>query len=215
MLWHQACKGAKYMDMLSLLAAIIIGLASNLDNAGVGIAYGVRKIHIPWFSNLMIAVISFLATLLSGMFGNWLALWIHPWIGQWIGTIVIVSVGVWVLLQPYVEKKQAMRERDASVLTRLLRNPEEADRDSSKTLSLGESVLLGLALAMNALAGGFNAGITHLNIWLTSLFVGVFSYLLLAFCAGLGEKYAADKLGSRATVISGLLLILIGIHQIL
>ncbi|RCX20546.1 putative sporulation protein YtaF [Fontibacillus phaseoli] len=204
------------MNTFSLWAVIAIGLASNLDNAGVGIAYGARKIHIPWYSNLAIALISFLATLLSGLFGNWIAIWIHPWIGQWIGTIVIVAVGVWVLLQPFVEKKAAIPpENDPPILTRLLRNPEEADRDSSKSLSLGESLLLGIALAMNALAGGFNAGITHLNVFYTSLSVGVFSYLLLALCAGFGEKYAAEKLGNRATVISGLLLILIGLHQIL
>lgn len=203
------------MNMFSLWAVIAIGLASNLDNAGVGIAYGVRKIHIPWYSNLMIALISFLATLLSGLFGNWIAIWVHPWIGQWIGTIVIVGVGVWVLIQPFVEKKPIPPEDDPSMLTRLLRNPEEADRDSSKTLNLGESVALGIALAMNALAGGFNAGITHLNVFYTSLSVGVFSYLLLAVCAGFGEKFAAEKLGNRATVISGILLILIGLHQIL
>ncbi|MEF2967611.1 sporulation membrane protein YtaF [Paenibacillus sp. M1] len=215
MLWHIVREGASIMNMYSLWAIIAIGLASNLDNAGVGIAYGVRKIHIPWYSNLAIALISFLATLLSGWFGTWIALWVHPWVGQWIGTIVIVAVGVWVLIQPYVEKKTVPPEDDPSILTRLLRNPEEADADSSNSLSLGESLLLGIALAMNALAGGFNAGITHLNIFYTSLSVGVFSYILLALCAGFGEKFAAEKLGNRATVISGLLLILIGLHQIL
>lgn len=201
------------MNSYSLLAIIVIGLASNLDNAGVGVAYGVRKIRIPWFSNLAIAIISFLATLLSGLFGNWISIWVHPWIGQLIGTIVIVSVGVWVLLQPFVEKKHAASDYDTNPVTRLLRNPEEADKDSSKSISLGESILLGIALAMNALAGGFNAGITHLNIWYTSLSVGIFSYVLLALFAGFGEKYAAEKLGNRATIISGLLLIIIGINQ--
>ncbi|MGG6314272.1 sporulation membrane protein YtaF [Paenibacillus macerans] len=203
------------MGSYSLLAVIAIGLASNLDNAGVGIAYGVRKIHIPWYSNLAIAIISLLATLVSGLFGSWLSSWIHPWVGQMLGTIVIVGVGIWVLLQPFIEKKPVPPDNGTNPLTRLLRNPEEADKDSSKSISLGESILLGIALAMNALAGGFNAGITQLNIWYTSVSVGIFSYLLLALCAGFGEKYAAEKFGNRATVISGLLLILIGIHQLL
>jgi len=202
------------MDSYSLAAIVVIGLASNLDNAGVGIAYGVRKIHIPWYSNLTISFISFLATLLSGLFGNWLSVWVQPWIGQMIGTVVIVGVGIWVLLQPYFEKKLAQQDNDSGALTRLLRNPEEADKDSSQSISLGESILLGIALAMNALAGGFNAGITRLNIWGTSLSVGLFSFILLAFCAGFGKKFAAEKFGNRATIISGLLLILIGLHQL-
>lgn len=201
------------MSSYSLLAILAIGLASNLDNAGVGIAYGVRKIRIPWYSNLAIALISFMATLISGLFGNLISTWISPWIGQLIGTIVIIGVGVWVLLQPYVEKKPIAKESSTNSFTRLLQNPEEADKDSSKSISLPESILLGIALAMNALAGGFNAGITQLNIWYTSLSVGIFSFILLALCAGFGEKFAAEKLGNRATVISGLLLIFIGFRQ--
>ncbi|GGH12580.1 sporulation membrane protein YtaF [Paenibacillus segetis] len=201
------------MDSYSLWAIIVIGLASNLDNAGVGIAYGVRKIRIPWYSNLAISTISFLATLMSGLFGNWISTYIHPWVGQFIGTVVIVGVGIWVLLQPFIEKKHAPKESDTNSFTRLLRNPEEADKDSSKSISLPESILLGAALAMNALAGGFNAGITNLDIWYTSLSVGVFSFLLLLLCAGFGKKYAAERFGNTATVVSGLLLIVIGLNQ--
>lgn len=201
------------MSSYSVLAIIAIGLASNLDNAGVGIAYGVRKIHIPWYSNLTIAIISFIATLVSGFFGNWISAWMPPWVGQLIGTIVIIGVGIWVLIQPYLEKKPAPKEPSANSLTRLLQSPEEADIDSSKSLSIPESIILGIALAMNALAGGFNAGITQLNVWYTSLSVGLFSFILLALCAGFGEKFAAEKLGHRATVVSGLLLIFIGFRQ--
>lgn len=203
------------MISYNLLAIIVIGLASNLDNAGVGIAYGVRKIRIPWYSNLMIAIISFLATLASGLFGSFISKWTHPWIGQLIGTIVIVAVGIWVLIQPFIDKKppSPQTSHGTNQLTRLLRNPEEADKDSSQSINLGESIILGIALAMNALAGGFNAGITQLNIWHTSLSVGIFSFILLALCSDFGNRFAAEKLGDRATVISGILLILIGLRQ--
>ncbi|GGA27411.1 sporulation membrane protein YtaF [Paenibacillus physcomitrellae] len=202
------------MSSYHLLAILAIGLASNLDNAGVGIAYGVRKIRIPWYSNLAVAFISFLGTLLSGAFGSLLALWIHPWIGHAVGSVVIIAVGIWVLLQSSKEAQiQEIPPPSAGHFSRLLRNPEEADKDSSKSISLSEAMILGTALAMNALAGGFNAGVTELNIWLTSLSVGIFSYLLFALSAWFGEKYAAEKLGSRATIISGVLLIVIGLGQ--
>ncbi|ANS73385.1 hypothetical protein AWM70_01285 [Paenibacillus yonginensis] len=205
------------MSSYHLLAILAIGLASNLDNAGVGIAYGVRKIRIPWYSNLAVAFISFLGTLVSGVFGSLLALWIHPWVAHIIGSAVIIMVGIWVLLQSSKEQQIPESETVAAQSTghfsRLLRNPEEADKDSSKSISLSESLILGIALAMNALAGGFNAGVTDLNIWLTSLSVGIFSYLLFALSAWFGKKYAAEKLGSRATIISGVLLILIGLAQ--
>ena len=43
--------------------------ASNLDNAGVGIAYGIRKIRISWFNNFIIAFLV-LFTLLAGFLGT-------------------------------------------------------------------------------------------------------------------------------------------------
>ncbi|AWB46815.1 sporulation membrane protein YtaF [Paenibacillus sp. CAA11] len=211
-------KERSIMDLYSWITLLAIGLASNLDNAGVGIAYGARRIRIPWYSNLAIAIISCLGTLLAGLFGNLISLWIRPWVAQLIGTVVIVTVGIWVLLQAFKEKEKSSSSNHPTPstghFTRLLRNPEEADRDSSQSISLGESMILGIALAMNALAGGFHAGVSELNIGLTSLSVGLFSYLLLAASSWFGEKYAAEKLGSRATIVSGLLLILIGFSQL-
>ncbi len=49
-----------------LIFNFLIGIASNLDNAGVGIAYGIRKIRISWFNNFIIAFFGFLFTLLAG-----------------------------------------------------------------------------------------------------------------------------------------------------
>jgi putative sporulation protein YtaF len=203
------------MDLNSLLAIIVIGIASNLDNAGVGVAYGVRKIHISWFPNFIIAFISFIATLLAGLFGKWVTLWITPLMGNLIGTIVIISIGIWVLCQPFIDKKSHQQKSKRNVITRILRDPEEADIDQSKTIGYGESILLGIALAMNALAGGFDAGVTNLSVLATSISVGLFSFLLLGLCTYIGEKYAAEKLGKQATVVAGILLILVGIHQMI
>lgn len=203
------------MDFYSILLVIGIGLASNLDNAGVGIAYGVRKIQISGLANLMIAVISVIATLIGGALGGLVSNWITPFMAHLIGTIVIVGVGIWVMCQPFLEKKTKKREANSNLVTQILRSPEEADRDQSKTISIGEAVLLGTALSMNALAGGFDAGITRLNLFATAISVGVLSYILMAVCSYIGSRYAADKLGDRATILSGLLLILIGLHQII
>lgn len=205
------------MDLHSLITIAAIGVASNLDNAGVGMAYGVRKIYISHVSNFIIAFISFLATFIAGYFGNWISHWISPFVGNLAGAIIIISVGVWVLWQPYLGKKEAPKKKlkKRSFITDLLRRPEEADFDKSNSISLKESLILGIALSINALAGGFDAGVTNLSILETAAFVGAFSFILLGLAAYLGEKYAAEKLKQNANLISGILLIGIGIHQML
>ncbi|MGZ4031493.1 MAG: sporulation membrane protein YtaF [Tumebacillaceae bacterium] len=191
---------------------IMIGLASNLDNGGIGIAYGVRKISIPFRANLMIGLISFMATLLSGYFGQYISQYLHPTIANWIGTVILIAAGVWVMIQPF--RKQEEMVPDKNPVTRILKKPESADWNESKNIEFWESVVLGITLAMNALAGGLDAGLTGINIFGTAVSVGVFSLLSLGGCAYLGEKYAADKLGDRATIVAGLLLILVGFHQV-
>ncbi|GMA62850.1 sporulation membrane protein YtaF [Alicyclobacillus fastidiosus] len=199
------------MHVSPLLEIIWIGLASNLDNGGVGVAYGVRRVRIPWLPNLVIAIISFAGTLIAGLFGNVITHWVPSFIDNLVGAIVIICVGVGVLLQPFFARKPHPQSR--SKIVRIIRSPEEADFNKNNHISFTESIILGIALSMNALAGGFDAGITKLSILYTSFFVGIFSFLLLWVGTLIGKKFAANRLGDHATIVAGVLLILIGIEQ--
>jgi putative sporulation protein YtaF len=156
----------------------------------------------------------FLFALLGGLFGNWVSIWLSPFVCNIIGMIVLVTIGVWVLSQPYIEKKVKDRSSNRNVFLQILQNPEEADLDGSKSVGLLESILLGIALSINNLAGGFDTGITHLNIWITSLISGVFSYVCVGVCAYLGSRVSGERLGKQASFIAGIILILVGLHQV-
>ncbi|SCW54863.1 putative sporulation protein YtaF [Paenibacillus tianmuensis] len=54
---------------------LIVGFAvsSSLDNLGVGISYGIRKIRVGVLSNLLIAIICFLFSETGILFGQWLS----------------------------------------------------------------------------------------------------------------------------------------------
>ncbi|WP_407309674.1 manganese efflux pump [Desulfosporosinus sp. SB140] len=216
------------MGLNSMLLIFAIGIASNIDNAGVGIAYGVRKIRITLIPNSIIALMGFSLALVGGLFGNWVSLWLTPLTCQLISMIVLVTLGVYVLGQQFLAKNpegiyvfsqqrptNKTIEQPSDNFFRVLRNPEEADLDNSKSISLSESVILGIALSLNNLAGGFSAGITKLNILTTSFVSGLFSFLCIGLCVAFGLKFASGRLGQKATVISGILLILVGLRQII
>jgi len=57
------------MEWLFILG---FALSSSIDNFGVGISYGVRKVRIKWLSNLLIAAICFLFSMVGIMFGKWI-----------------------------------------------------------------------------------------------------------------------------------------------
>ena len=56
--------------MSSLPHLLIIGLASNLDNLAVGVAYGLRQIVIPPQSNFTIVIIAFVFSTLAVLGGT-------------------------------------------------------------------------------------------------------------------------------------------------
>ncbi len=198
-----------------LITVMAIAVASNLDNAGVGIAYGVRKIHFSFLANFIIAVISGICTWLAGVVGSTLTHYLPAQTTAWVGAIVMILVGLWVLSEPWRSKRRKDdEEQKQNVVQRILRDPTAADFDQSKSISLKEAVVLGFALAINAFAGGFDAGVVHISVLITALAVAVMSFVLLGVAAYIGARWASRLFGSGATYIAGILLILIGIHQI-
>lgn len=197
----------------SIFVVCAISVASNLDNAGVGIAYGVRGVKISAIANAIIAIISGVATYIAGVAGNLTVHYVSPRVATVIGAVVMLLVGLWVLTEPWREKLRK-ESRNGTVFSRILDDPMVADFDKSHTISLSEALILGVALALNALAGGFDAGTAHIGVLGTSIGVAVFSYALLGVSAYIGRKYAAEWLGNKATIVAGLLLIAIGIHQL-
>lgn len=201
------------MDRGSFFSILAISVASNLDNAGVGVAYGVKNIRIPFLANAVIALIGFLFTLVGGLFGDWISLWLSPFLCNVIGMMVLVTIGIWIVSQPLREKRAKRPPSHRHLFMRIFRHPEEAEMDGSRSIGFMESIILGVVLSINNVAGGFDTGLMQLNIWATSLISGAFSFFCVGFCAYLGARFAAEKLGKHANLVSGALLILVGLHQ--
>lgn len=63
------------------ISIILIGIAANLDNLGIGLAYGVKRVKIPVLSNAVIAIMSMIVTFVAVTAGGRL-LNIYPLISQ-------------------------------------------------------------------------------------------------------------------------------------
>ena len=210
------------MDNIFLIIAI--ALAANLDNLGVGIAYGIQDIRISHISNLIIALISFIATWVSAEAGIIISLYLSPQIANVIGAVLLFGVGVWILFQPIITAinnnqpildVQHFGKRFYIGPTEILSYPKRADIDNSRSVDYKEAVILGIALSINALAGGFDAGAVGISSLVEAIFVGIFSFATIIAGYYFGKKYAAEQIGKYATVISGTLLMVIGVHQFL
>lgn len=209
--------------MSNLFLSILIGIAANLDNLGVGIAYGVLNIKISHMANLIIAVISFIATWLAAKAGEVISLYLSPQMAVIIGALLLCGVGTWVISQPIITAyKMNQPIIDLQIFNtkiymgpaEILRYPERIDLDNSRDIGYWEAVLLGIALSINALAGGLYAGTAGISSLLQASLVGMISLFTIGIGCYFGKRYAAEQLGNYATIVSGTLLIVIGVHQI-
>lgn len=202
--------------MNALFHLILIGIAANLDNLGVGVAYGIRRIRVPAPSNLVIAAIAFLFTAASVWAGAFTGRFLADQTANAVGALLLIGVGIWVILAQWRPRAGVPRPRRSTPLVlRIWQEPAQADFDQSGTITLPESLVLGVALSINCFTNGFSAGLWKLGALPTALCTAFFSYLALWGGAWLGMRYAAQWLGNKAAIAAGCLLLLIGIHQLL
>lgn len=202
--------------MTGFTQLLLIGVAANLDNLGVGVAYGVRRIKVPPVPNLIIAAVAFGFTWVSVWFGGYIARFLSDLVANSLGALLLIAVGIWVMAAQWRQREPTPQPQPAAFSPSVVdvwQQPERADSDRSGAISIRESLVLGVALSINCFTNGFTAGLWKLGALSTSLSTASFSYLALWLGAWLGVRYAARWLGNKATFAAGCLLILLGLHQ--
>jgi putative sporulation protein YtaF len=172
--------------MTGWLVVLGFAVSSSVDNFGVGLSYGIRNIKLGMSANAIIAVICFVFSIISIILGNWLSLVLPGILPILIGAVLIFFIGIRIVLM-IVPREKVQKERSESDLTNnkidnILRHPEIADADNSGEISLGEAVLLGVALSANALTNGLGAGLLDCTPLALSLISNRQFYLTMGRC---------------------------------
>lgn len=212
-----------------LMILLAIALAANLDNVGIGTAYGIAKRRISGYSNLVIALMAIGLTYGAMVFGRVLVTVMPAWVANGVGASMIALVGVWIYYEApigwllcrfysWLRYHYHLRIWFTAAGTDpvAMQHQRQATALSARPQPVGvkETVVLGLSLALNAMAGGLGASLSGHNPVMTSLAVGVFSYLTIALGQAIAGTYLSKQLGALAPKVSGLLLIAIGIYEL-
>ncbi|WP_042163550.1 sporulation membrane protein YtaF [Paenibacillus gorillae] len=228
-----------------IVSLLVLAFAVSVDGFGVGITYGLRRIRIPLFSVLIIALCSGLIIWVSMQVGSWITGYLPPIAAKLMGAIILVVIGIWALLQlrrnrkeesdEAVKDQEVVEGADAAVpaepanpvlvvivelkriglVIQILRTPQAADVDKSGTISASEAVMLGFALSLDAFGAGIGAAMIGLPALWTAVVIAAASALFLLMGIRFGFRFSNWK-GMRAlSVLPGILLILIGITKLL
>jgi putative sporulation protein YtaF len=217
--------------------AMILALALSLDGFGVGMAYGLKRIRIPLSSMMIIGFCTALAMTVSMYCGHLITSQltvIHPGI---LGAVVLIAIGLYQLIQTLrnrAELPEAVPVMVASVgqrddnpyrtlfsihlnffglVIQVLQTPDAADIDGSGVITLNESLLLGVALSLDAFASGVAAALTGI-FWYVIGMVTLMQVLMIFTGQVLTGRLPASVL-ARVRYLPGIVLILIGSLKII
>jgi putative sporulation protein YtaF len=224
------------------LPVLLLALSVNLDNLGVGIAYGISRIAVPLVPNLLMAGIALLFTLLSGALGHVLARFMPEFVVRVLGALLLGGIGLY-MISTSLRKLHYLRRSAPDTAARsdagrtitpagsvarmaggsdaahqpglreILSSPEVADVDASRDISTSEAIWLGAAVSLNCLAGGLAAPWVGAPLLITALTTAVFSYLAIWSGVRLGHLPITRRLGDWSGVVAGLLLCLLALWE--
>lgn len=203
--------------MVTWLIMLAFTFSSSIDNLGVGLSYGIRKINVRFDKNILISIICFLMSMAGITFGVWLSKILPGMLPVVIGAILLCIIGIRIILlaKPRKQETSKVNKNNANNNVQdILRNPEEAQFNKSGEIGWGEAVLLGIALAANALTNGVGAGLLGLSPLVISILAAIGSFITVWLGVKLGSKVADVRIGSFTvgqfgTIISGVMLIII------
>jgi putative sporulation protein YtaF len=201
-----------------VFSAVLLALSSNVDALAVGIAYGVKKVRIALLANLLIALVSGVGTVISMRAGEIVSKFLPEALANALGSSVLVAIGIWSIWEALREQRLERRKKSKSSGCQLffntyIRNPEIVDVDKSRTVELKEAWALSFALTINNLGNGLGAGLSGLNIPLTTGLTFIASLLAISGGYLLGARFTAKLSGSVPGIVSGVLIMGLGIYE--
>ncbi|MBU3092161.1 manganese efflux pump [Clostridium sp. CM028] len=201
--------------MSLIISALSFSLSSNLDNAVVGIAYGIKKVKIGIIANLIIAIVTSVGTLLSMLIGAYISKFLPHSIANGLGAIVIIILGVYFIIQSIVNLLNKTNSKALALknISEMIDYAEESDLDNSGDINMKEALIVAFGLTFNNLGTGVAASITGVNIQLTVISTFILSILTIIFGEAVGNHVLGEILGKYAPLFSGILLIILGIIE--
>lgn len=206
-----------------LIEALLLASALSVDAFVASFSYGNHQIKIPARSMLLMNTG---CTVLLGV-----ALWLGDFVSRWLSADITryLSFGLLLLLGGFklldsVTKSLIRRHRsfrrkmgfsflNFRFVLQIYADPDVADIDQSKTISMMEALSLTVALSLDSLAVGFGAGLGQVAIGMVLLVAFVTNAVAIVLGSLLGEKMA-NSLPFSLSWLGGVLLMVMAILKL-
>lgn len=191
---------------MQLLSSLLFGISASLDALIVGISFGLRRVRILIWQNLIISLVTLLGTCLSAALGNRLLPLLPSFLAGCLGSLILVLFGIY-----YITKWILANLRNSRIVNG--ENHELTEASANTGLSPWEICFLSLTLSVNNIGIGLSASMAGLRLLPAAIATFGCSVLFLLAGNRMGRSRLLQFIGCSADPISGLLLIGLGILQ--
>lgn len=189
-------------------APVLFGLSASLDALLLGICYGIRGITVRLWENLLISFITLLGTCLSIGFGILLMPLLPAATATILGSAVLIILGMYYLTKPLLTKLYL------HLFPHITKESACEEMPPART-SVKNALLIGITLSVNNMSIGFGSGIAGLHPVPTAITTLLFSIVFLYVGNRLGRSRILKFANRLADPVSGGLLVLLGLLQLL
>ncbi len=213
------------MNLPDLWPLVILAVAVSVDGFSVGVAYGLRNIKIGIMPLIIISSISALAIYMTISLGAVIAELFTEQFAERLGGVLLIGIGLWIIYSAYIKCNNHQQDtgkiqdnklifslnlNSLGIMIKILKKPVTADLDGSGSIGLLEAIILGFALALDALGAGLGAGLTGFSGYILPVCIGLSKFIFIKTGLITGDKIG-NIVPSRFEVFPGLIIILLGI----
>jgi putative sporulation protein YtaF len=212
---------------LQILSIALMSISSNTDSFAIAIAYGIRRVRIAILPNLLIASVSSFGTFLSMSLGQTIGGYLPRSISTMLGSGVLISIGILGISGAIWQERQRRKiekyHQENPVKLRSIDPLCEIEsyivplsipsNNSSRYMTIKESIPLAFSLTINNIGGGIGAGIANLNVPFTTGLTFILAIVAILVGCTLGQKFAKKMTEYSAHLLSSISIILIGIYE--
>ncbi len=204
----------------------LVALATSIDAFVIGTSYGMRKISMRKGVIFQISSISTLVIGASMLMGRGILYFMPGVLAKLISSTIIFLLGALFFVQALIKYKfpsdrqerrfiGSIRIGFLGIIIEILRQPEKADFDRSKTIDAGEALFLGAAISLDGGAVGFASSISGISIPMTLVLCFILNSLCIIAGLNLGSMYSRHNIREKVMFLPGIILMIFGILKLI
>lgn len=214
---------------MKLYAVLVLAIGISLDGLVAGIIYGLRRVRISLGSVVVASLISGVAVFVAMQAGALIGHYIDGGLVPKLGAVLLIGLGMLSTIQsrreavsdamgsPSKSESEDMimhvRLQPFGLVIQVWKEPLTADLDCSGIVSGWEAVLLGVALALDAMGVGLAAALADFPLLATCISVIVVCFVAISGGLLVGHHWVSKAKVPRAALryLPGGVLIAIGL----